>query len=124
MAISGSVESVALDGQSYSVAADADVTVTIGGFKNETKINGNGTGRTIKERVPWKLAGLQLAIDFDAGDPAVLQNLADGEPHDVVITFADDSKLNGTGVIEGDLGFSSQDGTASMDLSGAGTLTQ
>lgn len=122
--IGGSVESISLDGASYGVPADADIQVTIGGFKQETLPNGNTTSRQKKERVPWKLSGVVLAISFADGDPAFLQNLANGNPFPIVITFADDSELKGTGVIEGDLTTSSMESTASLELSGSGTLTQ
>ncbi len=122
--IGGSIESIALNGRSFAVPSDTEVTITIGGFKNETQANGNGTARTVKERMPWKLGGVVVSISLADGDPAFLQNLANGEPFPVAITFADDSVLNGTGSIEGDLGTSSQASTASMELSGAGTLTQ
>jgi hypothetical protein len=96
----------------------------IGGFKNETLPNGNGTARTKKERVPWKLSGVVLGISHADGDPVFLQNIANRENVPVVITFADDSTLNGTGSIEGDLTFSSADSTASLELAGSGTLSQ
>lgn len=122
--IGGSIESVSLDGRSFAVAADADITITIGGFKNEQRPFGNGTGRTVKERTSWRIAGLVVGADFANGDPAFLQNLANGPNFAIVITFADDSTLNGTGNIEGDLTMSSQDSTASLELAGSDRLTQ
>lgn len=122
--IGGSIESVSLAGRSFPVPADLEVNITIGGFKNERRPFGNGTGRNVRERMSWKISGLKLGADFAAGDPAFIQNLADGPDFAVVITFADDSVLNGTGSIEGDLTFSSQDSTASLELAGDGTLTQ
>lgn len=124
MPISGSVESISIDGRQWNVPADADITISMGGSKNEQKPNGGGaTGRTVKETLSWKLAGAQLSINFADGDPAFLQNVANGGNVDVLIKLADLSTLNGTGNIEGELTFSSQNGTASMDLAGPGTLT-
>ena len=121
--IGGSIESISLAGRSFAVPADLEANVTIGGFKNERRANGNGTGRNVRQRMPWKIAGLQVAMSFANGDPAFLQNLADGPDFAVTVTFADDSVLNGTGSIEGDLTFSSQASTASLELAGSGTLT-
>ena len=58
--IGGSIESISIDSRSFPVPADTDITTMIGGFKNETLPNGNGTARTKKERVPWKLSGVVL----------------------------------------------------------------
>lgn len=123
--IGGSVESISLDGANYAVPADTDITITMGGFQNEVMPNGDGTARIKKERFPWKAAGVVLSISFEDGDPAFLQNLADRkDPFPIIITFADDSTLTGTGTIQGELTESSMDSTASMELAGSGTLTQ
>lgn len=123
MSIGGSIQSISIDGRDFNATSDADLTIDMGGFKNETLMNGNATSRKKKERKPWKVTGIVLEADFANGDPAFLQNIADGPEVAIVILFVDDSTLTGTGNIEGDLTFSSMNSTASLEASGGGTLT-
>lgn len=123
MSIGGSIQSISIDGRDFNVTSDADFTIDMGGFKNERLMNGNNTSRKKKERKPWKVTGIVLDTDFANGDHAFLQNIADGPDVAMVIHFADDSKLTGTGSIEGDLTFSSMNSTGSLEMAGGGTLT-
>lgn len=124
MATGGSIEEITLAGRVFAVAADADITISRGNDSNETQMNGNNTGRKIKTPMPWKLAGIVAAVDHTTDDAEFLQNLADGEDFAVSITLADDTVLNATGGIEGELTFSSQNTTALFDLSGPASLTK
>lgn len=123
MSTGGSIQSISIDSRDFNATSDADLTIDMGGFKNETLMNGNATKRTKKERKPWKVTGIVLEANFANGDPAFLQNIADGPDVAIVILFVDDSTLTGTGNIEGDLTFSSMNSTASLEASGGGTLT-
>ena len=124
MATGGSIESISLSGTGFSVAADNDATIDHGGFTNEQQMNGDGTARQIKSRKSWKITGLQLSIDFSAGDLALLQALANGKVNFAVqVTLADDSVLSGTGQIVGDGPTGSTQSTmAAVDLAGPGEL--
>ena len=110
--IGGSIESVSLAGRAFAVPSDNDVTVSIGGFNNDNQMNGDGTNREIKTRMAWKLTGLQIAYDADTDDDLFLQNLADGSPFTVAITYASGAVRNGTGGINGEVTFSTQSSTA------------
>lgn len=124
MATSGSIESLSLAGQSFPVAADNEATIMFGGASNEVQLNGDGiTARIIKSKVPWKISGLQVSIDWARGDMATLQNLADGNVFAVQMKLADQTLLNAVGQIVGDLAGSSQNSTASVELSGGGKIT-
>ncbi len=124
-AIGGSIESVELRGRTFSVAADADATRDIGGFSNEVMSNGDGTARLIKTRKPWKIDGLSLAIDDIRNDLEFLQEIADGHEFvDISVTFANGLTYQGSGIVAGDLGSSSQSATSALSLSGEGSLTQ
>lgn len=124
MSVGGSLESIAINGRTFSVTADADVTRKLGGFENDTQANGDGTTRKIKTRVPWMLSGVVVSIDDARGDHEFLQNISDGNDDVAIIaTYADGSVYQGAGGINGELGMSNQSTTASFDLSGPGKLT-
>jgi hypothetical protein len=123
--VGGSIESVNLDGRTFSVAADADVNRKIGGYENEVQSNGDGSGRLIKTRIPFNLEGLQLSVDDDRGDHEYLQALANRNnffPQN--LTYASGAVWQGDGQLTGDLQYSSQAATATVNLSGVGALTK
>lgn len=120
MSVGGSVESLTLDGRTFSVAADADTTRNLGGTDNEIEMNGDGTYRIVKTRVPSKVDGVTLSIDDSRGDAEYLQELKDkkdGFPFS--ITYASGVIYQGTGTIVGETGISSQNSTASITISGS-----
>ncbi len=125
MSTGGSIEKISLAGNKFSVAADNDGTIDHGGTSNEQQMNGDGTARLVKTRKSWKITGLQVSIDFSAGELALLQNLANGKADFAVqVTLADDTVLSGTGQIVGDgPSGSTQSTMASIDLAGPGELT-
>jgi len=123
-AVGGSIESVALDGRSFGVAADAEAQRKLGGFENEVMANGDGNARLIKTRVPMSLAGLTVEVDDDRGDHEFLQELANRKDFwPIAITYASGKTYQGRGQISGELQTSSQNATAAFDLSGPGILT-
>ena len=123
--IGGSIESVSIDNQLFAVAADADATMSIGGFSNEIQPNGNGTSRIIKTRVAWAITGLMIAIDDDADNWTFLQNIADGNTYvPVTIRMASGVVYQGSGTITDNLERSTQGATVSLSLGGQGKLTQ
>lgn len=123
--IGGSIESVSIDNQLYAVAADADATMSLGGFSNEVQPNGNGTARIIKTRVPWSLTGLSLAIDDDANNQEALQIIADGNIYvPITIRMASGVTYQGSGTITDNIERSTQSATVTVSLSGQGSLSQ
>ena len=124
-AIGGSIESVSFSGREFPCPADAEVQRKIGGWENEVQSNGNGTSRLIKTRVPFSLDGLTIEIDDDRNDQEFVQDLADGEDYFVIsVSFASGKVWQGTGTIIGELQYSSQNTTATVNLSGPGKLEQ
>lgn len=124
-AVGGSVESINLDGRLFSIAADADITVKLGGSENDVLANGDGTGRLIKTRVPFGLDGAPVVIDDSRGDHEFLQALANRrEFFPINATFASGAVWQGTGQITGELSRSTQNATATVNVMGTGTLTQ
>ncbi len=124
-AIGGSIESVTLDGRNFPIAADAEVQRKLGGFENEVQSNGDGTARIIKTRTPLSLDGLTAEVDDSRGDHEFLQALsnAPGE-FPIAITYASGATYQGRAMIVGELQFSSQSATASLNLMGPGELTK
>ena len=125
MSVGGSIESLTLDGRTFSVAADADTTRNLGGTDNEVEMNGDGTYRIVKTRVAAKIDGITVAIDDAREDAEYLQELKDrkeGFPYS--ITYASGEIYQGTGTIVGETGISSQNATASITISGSALTKQ
>ena len=121
--IGGSVESITIQGRTFSVAADNDPNRKLGGSENETQANGDGTARTIKTRVPWSLSGLQVNVDDANGDQEFLQAIADGNDNvPITTTFASGDVYNASGTINSELVYSAQTSLASFDLMGPGQM--
>lgn len=124
-AIGGSIESCSIDGRNFSVAADADASRKLGGFENETPVNGDGTVRIVATRVGWAITGLTLSIDKDKGDHEFLQSIVNRKAVvPITVTFADDSTYGADGTITGEVAWSSQNATAEVAFGGGGTLAQ
>lgn len=124
-AVGGSIESVTLSGRYFAVAADAESNRKIGGSQNEVQMNGDGTARLIKTRMPLMVDGLNLSVDDFAGDQEFLQSLADGNDFFVAsVSYASGSVWQGQVQIVDDLQFSNSGSTATVSLQGPGTLTQ
>jgi len=123
--IGGSIQHVTVANQLYNVAADADATMSLGGFSNEVQPNGNGTARIIKMRVPWSLTGVALSVDDDAANQEALQKIADGNEYvPVTIRMASGVTYQGTGTITDNIERSTQSATVTVSFSGQGSLSQ
>lgn len=124
-AVGGSIESISIRGRLFPVAADAEANKKLGGFENEVQSNGDGTARIVKTRVPWMLDGVSVEINDSRADAEFLQEIADGLVFvPITITLASGVTYQGTGTITSEVQSSSQNATASITLSGQGTLTQ
>lgn len=124
MSTGGSIEEVSIGGRAFSVPGDNEAQLKIGGFTNETQMNGNGTGRLIKTRVANGVDGLLVDIDHAAGDLIFLQDTANSKKFwDITVTLADGAVYQGKSQISGDFSGSTQSATAAITLSGPGTYT-
>jgi hypothetical protein len=125
MSAAGSIESVSIDSRGFAVAADADSNRKLGGFENEMQPNGNGTVRQIKTRVPWNLDGIALSLDDANDDQQFLQDRADAFNEVAIsITYANGETYSGSGNVTGEVQGSSQNGTATVSLSGSKRLAR
>lgn len=124
-AIGGSIESVTLDGREFAVTADADASRKLGGWENELQMNGNGTVRVIKTRTGWSLDGVVIETDDSRADQEFVQELADrNTDFPIAITYASGITYQGSGIIVGENGASSQSASQTVSLMGPGKLTQ
>jgi hypothetical protein len=124
-AVGGSIESISIRNRLFPVAADAEATIKLGGFENEVQANGDSSVRVVKTRVPWSIDGLQVEVDHTNGNAEFLQEIADGQTQvPITITLAGGQVFQGKGIVTGELGWSTQNATATVALMGEGTLTQ
>jgi len=125
MASGGSIEEVSIAGRAFAVPADNEAQIGVGGFSNEVQLNGNGTGRLIKTRVPNKVDGLLVEIDHSNGDLEFLQERADSSDFFVFsITLADGTIYQGVSQIVDEVLGSSQTATAAVSIQGPQKLTR
>jgi len=125
MATGGSIIGLSLNARPFSVPADAEGQRKTGGWENEVSMNGNGTARLLKTRVALAIDGITIAIDDDRGDAEFLQELQDGTSFfAITITFASGITYQAQAQIVGETQISSANTTASISLSGPGTLTK
>lgn len=124
-AVGGSLKNVAIKGRIFPVASDADVTIKLGGYTNEIKMNGDGTSRIVKTRTSWEVSGIQIELSHDRGDHEFLQDIANlSEYVDCSITHADDTTQSGRGLPTGDFSRSSMNAVATLTLGGTGDLVR
>jgi len=124
-AVGGPIESISIRGRLFPVASDAEATKKLGGFENEVQSNGDGGARLVKSRVPWSIDGVQVEISDARADAEFLQEIADGfDWVPITITLASGATYQAKGTVSGEIGSSTQNATASITLTGPGTLSQ
>ena len=124
-AIGGPIVELTLSGRYFSVAEDAESNRKLGGFENEVPMNGDGTGRLVKSRVPWSADGLTVSCDDFNEDHEFLQSLADrNDFFAITVGYASGAIFQGNGQITGEIAFSSKQATATVALQGTGTFTR
>lgn len=98
---------------------DANVNIDVGGFTNTYGLNGNGTGHIAQRRKPAGFSDLPLSLDDGRKDLEFLQGIADaGDPVPVTMTLASGKTYGGSLVLVGDLGKSTGDGIATLEMRG------
>lgn len=123
--IGGSMISASFNGRQFSVPADTDAAIKIGGFENEMQPNGDRTSRMIKTVVSPSITGMIVAIDDSLQDIEFLQALAnEKELFDFVIEVASGAFWTGRMQITSELTVSTNGTTASFDMMGEGKLVQ
>ena len=125
MSVGGYITDLSLAGRSFSTAADAEVNIDYGGDSNEIEMNGDNTGRVVKEKVPWSMEGVVISIDNEKEDYEFLNQLRSrGRLFPITAGLADGTILQGDGQITGALALSSKNTTVPVTLKGTGRLSK
>jgi len=124
-AIGGSIIELSINGRVFAPIADVSATMNLGGTSNAVEANGNGTVRVIKTVMPFSIAGMAVESDLARGDQEFLQDLSDSlASFPLAVTFIDGSVYQGTAVIVGELEYSNQTASTTLDMAGQGKLTR
>lgn len=123
--IGGPLESVALAGRLFAVAADAEAERKLGGKEIEAQANGNGTARYVATVVPWKISGVSLELDDTRLDQEFLQEKVDAMvPIPCEFTFVDGTTYRGEGLVTGEVIKNAMNATSALTFEGGGKLEQ
>ena len=118
--MSGPIETVNIDGRSFTVDGEVDGAKALSGFMNEMKSNGDGTFRMIKSRKTGRYNSLPLVMDNDRGDEEFIQEKMDSfKPYNVNITEVDGTVFTGSMQIVEDPETSSKEGTKEVSFAGS-----
>lgn len=98
-----------------------DCTIDLGGYSNETQMNGNGTGHHKMAAKPWRIEGLMA--ESDDGVLEFLQGTVNSAGGAVfTLSFVNGDVYKGTGKIEGDLRANKGTGYIPITATGPGLL--
>ena len=123
--VSGPIQAVSIAGRRLAVPNDTDAERDLGGLNITVSMNGDGSGRHLADRKPWMLGSLTVSVDDDIGDHEFLQSIQNAAvPVAMGVQYMSGAIYSGTGIIVGDIKFNNKEGTATLELSGAGTLTK
>lgn len=124
-AVGGPLESVTINGRTFPVAQDSGVTMDLGGDTNSIEMNGDGTGRLIKERRPFLNESINVEIDHDRDDLQFLKTIQQGkETVPVSTTLVEGSVYSGAGIITDPVILATDKATAEIKLSGTDLTKQ
>lgn len=118
--MSGPIETVNIDGRSFTVDGEVDGAKALSGFMNEVKSNGDGSFRLVKSRKPGRYNSLPLVIDNDRGDEEFIQERMNSfKFFNVNITEVDGTVFTGSMQIVEDPETSSKEGTKEVSFAGS-----
>jgi hypothetical protein len=119
MNISGPVESISIAGRRFPVDGDDAGNVTLSGFKNEIKFNGDGSKRIIRSRAHGSIKGLNAQITHGNKDLEFLRDKqSKSDFFDVSLTYCDGTIYSGSMQFVDDITEDTQQGVASISLEG------
>lgn len=99
---------------------DANVNIDLGGYANETGINGNGTLHGTRRRKKASVTDVTVSLDDSRKDLEFLQGKADaGEAGPLTLTLASGVTYRGSMVLTGEIKKATGDGTATLTFEGA-----
>lgn len=118
-AVGGPIETITINGRNFTSDSEDDVSLTPKGFKNEVKMNGDGTARIVKSWHIGSIEGLNITIDNAAEDLEFLQDIQNkNEFVPVQCTLVDGTVYNGSMQITEAIPLSTKESTAEVTLNG------
>jgi hypothetical protein len=107
----GDVRQYLISGREFDPVGGSSPTIMLSGFTNENLPTGNGKLHTVSRRKLGGFDGAVISLDSTRKDQEFIQNLInDGENFTVSLTLASGITYSGSGKIEGELNFNSNDG--------------
>ena len=120
MGAGGPLESITIDNRRFPVDGEVNAMLSLGGFTNEIKPNGDGTSRIVKTAKTAKLKAVPIVMDNGRGDMEFIQNVMDS--HEFVPFFAtevDGTVWEGNVMISGDPEKSAKESTMEIEVHGS-----
>lgn len=118
-ALGGPLESVTVNGRTFAVAQDSGATMDLGGDTNSVEMNGDGSGRIIKERRPFLNESINVEIDHDRDDLQYLTEIQQGAGFvPCSVTLVEGTVYSGDGTITDPVVLATDKATAEIKLSG------
>jgi hypothetical protein len=115
----GPIESITIAGRRFPVDGEDAAKITLGGFSNEIKPNGDGTARVIKSRVLASISDLNVQIDPNKDDLEYIQEKRNEHTlFDTSVTLVDGTVYAGATQITDEVEYDSKEGTAGISLTG------
>jgi hypothetical protein len=107
----GDVRQYLISGREFDPVGGSSPTIILAGFVNENLPTGNGKIHTLAKRKLGGFDGGVISLDATRKDQEFIQNLINGqEAFNVSVTLASGKTYSGSGKIEGDANFNSNDG--------------
>lgn len=117
--VGGPVKTIAINGRLFTSDSEDAVSITLPGYNNEVKPNGDGSDRIVKSRHTGVIEGVSLAIDQSRGDMEFLQETQDSlEFVPVTLTLVDGTVYSGNMQITDAVATDTKETTASITLNG------
>jgi hypothetical protein len=118
-AVGGPLESITINGRTFSVAQDSGATIDLGGDTNTIEMNGDRTARMVKEVRPFMNESINVAIDHDNDDLQFLTDIQNGFDFvPVSLTLVEGSVYSGEGTITDPVVLATDKATAEVKMSG------
>lgn len=115
----GDIRQFTINGRTFGVQTEANVSVDKGGFTNELTVNGNGTSHITQRRKPAGIGDCPVSIDDAVQDLEFLQDIQNaGDAVPVTLSLASGVTYSGALVLVGDLMKVSGDGTLTLEMKG------
>jgi len=120
MATGGPLESVTLNNRRFSIDGEVNAMISLPGFTNEAKPNGDAkTFRIVKTAKTGKAKSLPIVMDNARGDMEFLQKIMDSlEPVPFFATETDGTVWEGSVIIAGDPEKSTKEAIMEIELHG------